>query len=60
MIYLVKTVLIPVPRYVECVGECQASVGPDFGGFGGTGPGARKFPVGVAGFMLALSEQVAC
>ena len=34
MIYLVKTVLIPVPRYVGCVGECQTSVGPVFGGFG--------------------------
>ena len=37
MIYLVKTVLIPVPRYVGCVGECQTSVGPVPGGSGGTG-----------------------
>ena len=66
--------MIPVPRYVGCVGECQTSVGPVFGGFGGTGPGARKFPIGlrvscwtcpglytsVAGLMLSLPERVVC
>ena len=63
--------MVPVPRYVGCVGECQTSVGPCFGGFGGTGPGARKFPIGlrvscwmcpglytsVAGLMLSLPER---